>query len=78
VRWFRPRAIPPENVQLVLADGSKVAADCIYVGWKDGSHRWNVIIPTGVVPVSMSIDMLPGRTSIGVSLAPTMGGPLTR
>jgi len=72
MRWFRPRRRAPQNVRVVLADGTENPVGVVYAGWKDEAHHWDVVVPAGLAPVSMRVGMLPGRTSIGVSLAPAM------
>lgn len=67
--WIRPPVVPPKNVRVVLADGSVIPIECVYVGWVDKSHRWDAVIPLGVPAESLSIDVLPGKTSVCVRLA---------
>ena len=67
--WLTRRrfpATPPEDVRAVMADGSEVPLECVYVGWVDGAHRWNAVIPLGAVPASLRVGALPAKTAVGV------------
>jgi hypothetical protein len=37
------RGVPPEQVRVVLDDGSETLTDCRYDGVVDGCHRWVVL-----------------------------------
>lgn len=60
---------PPENVRAVLADGSEVPLEVVYVGWREGAHRWEAVVLLGCVPESLRIDALPAKTAVGVRCA---------
>lgn len=58
---------PPQNVQVVYADGTRVPVDCAYVGTKPAIHQWVAVAPLrpGVVR-EVTCDMLPAHTAIGL------------
>jgi hypothetical protein len=63
---------PPVNVQVVLADGTVVPVDCIYVGTEPGPmgdvHSWHVVSgPPLDQIVRMTIDALPPFTQVTIS-----------
>lgn len=67
---------PPVNVRLVYADGTQVPVECTYAGLNaDGVHRWEVINHRSEMPREMLVEMLPPRTSVGVSPAGRSSGP---
>lgn len=63
-----PRA--PENIRIVLADGTQIPRDALFDGYdSDGMARWYIV---GVLPAdlaSVEIGVLPARTSIGFRVA---------
>jgi hypothetical protein len=62
---------PPENVQLVLADGTSIPVDCVYGGRRHGIRHWRVVnVPAGEI-VAMTIGVLPGQTSVDVAFEDT-------
>lgn len=40
---------PPKNVRLILEDNTVIPVDCRYLGFHDGKHLWDVIVPNGIV-----------------------------
>lgn len=67
---------PPRDVRVLLRDGTEVPVECQYIGWFDGSHRWDAVCPIGLVKMPQSgnpfegvqvlADALPGHTTIGL------------
>jgi hypothetical protein len=64
------KIVPPVDVRAVMADGSEVPLECVYVGWDGETHRWDAVVRLGEVPASLRIGMLPALTSVGVRMAP--------
>jgi hypothetical protein len=56
--------IPPEDVRLFYADGTEVPISCIYDGFRDGMHLWEMIVPRPELPVRVTIAELPPHTRI--------------
>ncbi len=57
---------PPENVRAVLADGSEVPLEVVYVGWRNDAHQWDAVLQLGQVPTRLLVGVLPAKTAVGV------------
>lgn len=57
---------PPQDVRITMADGSEVPVECVYVGWDGQTHNWQAVIEPDRRPASMSIGVLPARTSVSI------------
>lgn len=58
---------PPVNVRVLLADGSEVAVDTVYVGVENKTHTWQVIDGPPLEQVKgLTIDKLPPHTQVSM------------
>lgn len=59
---------PPQNVRLLLPDGTVIPLECRYLGLRDGLHVWTTVGTAlfSTPGAALLADMLPGRTSIRV------------
>lgn len=57
--------VPPENVRVVLADGTEVPIECRYDGLTDGVHCWMAAITLRQPVQEIIVDRWPADTSIG-------------
>lgn len=68
MKWWSssyPEPLPPENVRIVLEDGSEVSADCVFVGIEDGVAVWELIVHVNAGRVAqIKVDVLPAKTAI--------------
>lgn len=68
-----PQPPPPENVRLVLPDGSVVPVECVYAGFHEDCHQWVAAWPVGLPPhtqVAIEIDVLPAHTGVRLAVYP--------
>jgi hypothetical protein len=72
----RSGPVPPENVQVILADGRRVPVECVYDGFRAGRHRWVAPWPVALLDgiARLHIDMLPARTVVSIAVIPEGGG----
>lgn len=79
MRWLRRSNVPdhvpdtlpepPENVQLVLEDGTVLSLECQYVGIVSGCHYWEAIAPDWFVwtpGCKLLAAVIPGKTGLGI------------
>jgi len=71
-----PEVLPPmpENIRLLLKDGTVLAVDSVYEGLdEDGVHMWAVQVPATVLAQvrRLMVDALPGHTGLRVTLLVT-------
>lgn len=60
---------PPENVQVVLADGRQIPVECRYEGLDEcGCHLWTAVTRLPGPVQTLTVDLLPARTAIGIGL----------
>lgn len=59
---------PPRNVRAVLADGTVVPLDCVYVGVHDGLDVWETTWALPEPPEHVLIEQLPAKCSVSVKI----------
>lgn len=59
---------PPTNVQVELITGETIPVDCVYAGVDDGVHMWVAIYPMPTLVRQLSVEVLPARTGIRISM----------
>lgn len=67
-RQVNETPMAPQNVRITMADGSTIPVEVIYKGKFDGQHLWVASYPIAGNPTGLLIDMLPPKTSIGLSV----------
>jgi hypothetical protein len=76
-RQARP-PMPPQNVRLHLPDGTTVPVECAYDGKEGDQHVWTMVLPEAIyldildgwLPVRLSADVFPAKTTIRFPVIP--------
>lgn len=66
---------PPEGVDAVMADGTRVPLECVYDGRDHrGMHVWRAVWTLPARPTHIDIRLLPARTSVRVEVVENAEG----